>query len=270
MENEAAQSNEVKEGAQSTASPAVNGNQGQHASSGAQDARPSNSQENLPFDKHPRFQEITRQNRQFKQELESLRRESQEQKAYMDAFRRQSGPQAPQIDANTLNGVKELFQLSLSHPEVKQMLVEGLGLKDIGQLREQLGQLSESWHGSQFKSELRGVLDQVKTLGIDTQEVEDQIKDAIENDPVYSQIGYQPGAVQAIFRNLYWDRVGELRERAENQKKIEQREALKRGQAQTTSDSHAKGSKVLSQDPGERMKQMIAEAGGLGNIDFAR
>src|SRR3990167_4719685 len=186
-----------------------------------------------------------------------------EQKAYVDAMRNQVNQvsQGNSIAPQDLEALRTIFKASMSTPEIKQMIIDGLGLGEFSKLKEQVGELSTSWHGSQFKAELKQVKDYVKSIGLEADEIEDEIKEAIEDDPVYSQIGYQPGAVQAIFRNLYWDRVGELRERADNKKKIEERDALKRGQTQMTSESQTSKGKGFSKDPAERWKQLVHEAG---------
>lgn len=241
------------------------GQTNQPAPSGEKDAGSVQPQQTQPFDQHPRFKELTRQNREYRKQLETL--QNQFQQFQSNQMTRQT-PQGPQISQEDESALERLFSMAFTSPKVAEMLREKLGVSKIGDLEKQVGQLSESWSGSQFKSEMRQIKDYVKSLGdipgMAPEDVEDAINEAIETHPVYSQVGYQPGAAEAIFRHLYWDKVGELQERARNKKEIEQREALKRGQTQGAAQSGSQPKGRLSAE------EMLKEAGGFAGIDFGR
>lgn len=264
MDNNAAQEAEAKVGVETQASPAQG--QGQAPAPQSESVnKPVQTPENLPFDKHPRWQELQKERKRDRQELESLRKQYQELKGYQDGMNR-SKNQGQELSPDDEGQLMRLVELMSSSPKV----MEKLGITKISQLEKQFGELSENWHGSQYETEMNRIKDYVKNLGLDPEEVESDLREHIENHPVFSQMSYYKGAVEAAFRDKYWDKVGELRERADNRKKLEEKEALKRGQTQTTSESATKGKSALSKDPQERMKQLIAEAGGMENIDFTR
>lgn len=242
--------------------------QGQNNTAG-QSASAVQTPENLSFDKHPRFKQVIKENQTFRKELEDLRRQNQEFKGYVDGQRsnQQQGQQiAPEDEAQ----LEKLFSLAFSSPKVSKMLAEKLGVSNLDKLREQVDGLSTSWNGSQFNSEMREIKDYVKGLGLDPEEVQEELEQFVDEHPVYSQIGYKKGALQAAFRDKYWDKIGELRERGVNKKTLEEREALKRGQTQTTSDKNKPSAAGLSKDPAKRFGELVQQAGGMGNIDFSR
>lgn len=269
MENETVTGQEAKVGAESPVSPSQTETGGQSASPSVS-SEPNQPQNNLPFDKHPRWQELQRERRQERQQMQELRQKYQEQQAYLDGMRRQSGPQGPQISQEDEALLEKFFTSAFASPKVTKMLEERFGTSKLSDLEKRMGGFEETWHGSQFNSELKEIKAYVKDLGLDADEVEQAIQDAVESDPVYSQVNFKPGAVKAIFRNLYWDRMGELQERSVNKKQLEKKEALKRGQTQSTAETGTAAKGALSKDPGERMRQVIQNAGGMGNIDFTR
>ena len=227
----------------------------------------SNNRPNLEED--PKWKGLLRENRRWKSELESTNKKLTEMQAYMDAFRQAQGQshQSPQVDAQTLNGIKELFNLSLNHPEIKKQLLEGLGLSDLGQLREQITSLNDNWQGSQYDSEMGQVRDYVKGIGLDPDEVEEELREHIAEHPVFSKMSYYKGGVTAAFRDKYWGKAGEFRERAINKETIEKKEALKKGQVQSSSQA---GGKPSGASPEEKFSEVLRNAGGVSGIDFTR
>lgn len=220
---------------------------------------PPPAQETVPFDKHPRWQQLQRERKSERQELENLKRQYAEQKGYLDAMRYQ-GQQKGQLTPEQQEQQRQLEYLveMLANP-----LKEKLGLSKYDKLETQFNELSNSWQSSQAESEMNQVLSKVKDLGLDPEEVRSEIEEAIGNHPMYAETTYRNGAIRAVFRDLYWDRRGELAERAVNQETIKKKEALRRGQTQTPS---AAGTRPGSIKPDDLLK----EAGGVGGIDFTR
>lgn len=220
-----------------TASPAQNG---------VQSAQPA--PENVPFDKHPRWQELQRERKRERAEAQQLRQELAEMRGRMSAT--QGQPQAP-IDPQEKAQIEFLLEKLTPH------LKDRLGLSKLEQLEKQYNELSNSWQSSQAENELNSVVGEFKDLGIDPLEIRQSIEDAISE----SNLNYSPGIIKMVARNLMWDKQRELAERAVNLQQIKQKEVLKRGQVQGAS---ASGNKSGKQTP----EQILREAGG--EIDFTR
>lgn len=256
MENESAQNPEAKADVTPASSP--ENQTPPTASSGAQDAGSQSQQDNRDtFASHPRFREVLEQNRTFKKELAQLRQQYE-----ADRQRSQAAPQGQPLSPEDEEQLVKLFSLASRSPKV----LSALGLDKLGNFEKQLSELNENWSGSQFEAEFSGVTEEAKKYGIDPNTLRDEIEQVISEHPVYSQIGYKKGAVKAIFRDLYWDRIGELKERAANKQRIEKQAALKAGQTQNPNASSAPGSKPIPAS--QRVMDMIKQAGGLGGIDW--
>jgi hypothetical protein len=267
MDNEAINSPNQTEGQAQHSDSQPGLDQGQNgASSGAQDrnSKPlDTNQGSQPFDvrKDPAFRGIQSENRRFKQELEALRREHAESRAYMDAMRKQGG-QEQKLSPEDENHLMTIVEAIKRSPRA----MESLGLHKLPDLEKKFTEFSDSWAGSQYESEMNSVLSHAKELGLSPDDVRYEIEEALENHPVFSKSNYWKGGVMAIFRDRYFDRAGEFKERLSNRETIEKREALKRGQTQSPSPQ-AKGKPASGN---AKFAEIIRQAGGVGGIDWTR
>ena len=229
----------------SPASPASNG------------GTPSSPAATPDWRNSPEFRGIRKENQRYKTELEKLSAQNKELMARFEGFT--SAQRGQQTESpEQMAQLEVLFDMMSRHPK----FAEKFGLSKLSELEKTVGNLNESWNGSQYESEMDKVLTEAKGLGLDPEEVKEELQGLIDNDPVYSQIGYKPGALRAMYRNHYFERVGEFRERALNQERIKKEEALKRGQVQHTGGgSRPDGSKNADQKFGSAYKE---------GIDFAR
>ena len=212
----------------------------------------------------PEFRGIAKENRRYKEQLAEMQRKHAELEGRMSGF--QQGQPRQQYDPQLLQGAESLVELMLQHPRTRQMLADGLGVSKISELEKGYQELSDSWYTSQANAERSSILDDAKKLGLDPEEVNSRLDELLEEHPIYSQANYKPGALKAVFRDAFFDRAGEFRERLVNKETIEKRDALKRGQVQQT--GQPAGAKPKDAD--EAFRETIRQAGGLQNIDFTR
>lgn len=231
---------------QGPASPGANG---------AEVQTTEKAQESTPFDKHPRWKQLQQERKREREQFQQLQRQYQEQQGYLQALRNNGQPQGQQLPPDQKAQLDQLVEL------LSPVLREKLGLSKFETLEKQIGELSTSWQSSQAEGEMDKILSEAKSLGLDPEDVRSEIEGAIAEHPLYGESGYRPGSIRAIYRDLMWDRRGELAERAVNQKTIQTREALKRGQTQGTSSQGIGKGGAKSQD--ERFQQMIRDGGGL-------
>lgn len=216
------------------------------------------SQENVPFDKHPRWRELQKTLRSERQEREALKRQLIEQQGYLNALKNQGQNNQPQLAPEQKAQLEQLLELMTPH------LKERLGLSKIEQLEKNYNELSNSWQSNQAESELEKEISSFKSLGFNEDEVRAELEDAIEQ----SDLNYKPGIIKMLARNLFWDRRGELAERAVNKETIEKRDALKRGQIQNPASGTP--GKTKAKTGQESFSQFIKDNGGLENLDWTR
>lgn len=167
----------------------------------------------------------------------------------------------PQVSDEQRLALRQLAQLIKSDPEV----LKELGLDRIPNLE----QATQSYETSRLESAFNGEFDDVinygvKTFGLEREELEQELVDYIDQHPLYSKANYAKGAVQAAFRDLYWDRMDELKERAANLKLIQEQKAKKNGNIESSKSQDSTNSdKTLEPDMGSFIKRRISESGGL-------
>lgn len=208
----------------------------------------------------PEFRGVTKQLRQYKEQMSARDKELAELRGYVQA--QKQGQRTSNVSPEDNQALQRLFNMAFESPEVAAMLREKLGLGQIDELKKNYETLSNSWQSTQADNELNTILSEAKSLGLDTDEVRETLEQLIDEHPVYSQVGYKPGALKSVYRDHFFDRVGELRERALNQKEIEKRNALKNGQTQNPGTG--KGSEAA-----KSAEQRFSDAVKQG-IDFSR
>lgn len=182
-------------------------------------------------------------------------------------FQSVNGQRQSTISPEDGQQLERLVGLMLEHPGTMKMMQEKFGLGKIGELEKGLGELSHSWNSSQAEGERAEILADAKKLGLNPDEVSDELDRQLEEHPLYSQLNYKRGALKAVYRDIFFDRAGEFRERAINQETIAKRDALKRGQVQQTGQPNGKPNLKSGEDA---FHQAIRDAGGLQGLDFTR
>lgn len=257
-----------------------NGTSGSQPVSPAPDGKsPEQSQpkpESIPFGdkRHPeykRFRELTENNRRYKEQLEKVSNELAELRGFRDSMMTQRNQSGPQVTDDQRQALLSLFQMGLSVPEVKEMIAKSYGLDRLDKLDKDYSGFKDNWESQQYQSEMKDVIEYAKTSGLDPEDVEEELRDHVANHPAFSQIGYSKGAVWAAFRDKYWDRLGELRERADNLKKIEERDRLKNGETQEAAATAKSGEIPLPERDGiGRNVEVIRRMGGVSKLPFFR
>lgn len=222
--------------------------------------------------RHPeykRFKELTESNKASKKELETLRRELSELKGFKESMLSQNKSNQPPVDAQLKAQIKELFGVALSEGEIKSMIAQAFGLDKLEGLTKDVSSLKESWESNQAQAEMDDVLKSAKDLGLDGDEVQSELEAYVEENPFFASKEYQKGAIWAAFKDKYWDRVGELRTKQENKKRIEERDRLRSGQTQTSAPGNA-GEGKLPEKGGDRFAELVKRAGGMKNVNWAK
>lgn len=254
----------IEKGIEQTASPSVNGQ-----------AQPTQEKpESIPFgDKrhteYKRFRELNESAKRANERADKLERELSEMRGWREAMTQQG--QRQELPPDQKQALVQLFQMGMSVPEVKDMIAKSYGLDRLDSLNKDYSSFKENWEGNQFNSEMSDVLKSAQEIGLDPDEVQSELEEHVSNHPFFSNKEYYKGAVWAAFRDKYWDKVGELRERADNKKKIEERERLKNGQTQGAAETGKAGEPALPEKDGVRRNlEIIRRAGGVEKLPFFR
>lgn len=239
------------------------GNKDQNASVSEKTVDPSlKSEDNQPFHKHPRFKQVLSENKQFKQELQAIKQQYEVAMARIQAGQTAQTPGIPDEQRQAIIQLAKLFKQT---PEFAQEL----GLDKISMLQQENEKLKSDRLNESYTSERGKIESYAKEQGLDTEDIMDELDAFIDGHGVYSQIDYKPGLLQAAFRDMMWDRIGELKERAINLKQLEEKKKLKAGNTeQPNSATKAQLGRKRGVDTAEDMAQLIADAGGEENIDF--
>lgn len=219
------------------------------------------STENVPFDQHPRFKALYKQNKDFERKLADYDRRYQETLEKLNqTLAQRNTPQTP------------LTQEALQEEQALAMLRQKLGLDKFDQtsqraesLEQELESLRNERTTSEFNSEFDQMLDIATKAGLDKEEVAQEMADYIDSHPVLSQMSYAKGAVMMAFRDKYWDRMGELKEREQNLKLIQERDKKKAANSEQSSTTST-GGKNLPSSMKEHLEDLIRDGGGQVSI----
>ena len=229
---------------------------------------------NVPFGdkRHPeykRFKELTESNRKYKEQLDQFQREMSELRGFKDSMLAQR-TQGPTLTQEQESALEQIFTMALGSDKVSKMIAQKYGLERLDSLHKDYSSFKENWEGQQYEGEMKDVLKSAQDLGLDPDEVEEELREHVNSHPFFADKNYFKGGVWAAFRDKYWDRRGELSERAENLKKIEERERLKSGQTQTPADTTTKADAALPPEGIARNVEIIRRAGGLDKFPMFR
>ncbi len=266
------QSQAVKEGisvgAEETATPETSNNaasaesapasQTQTPTQASSPAKTSMESAEVPFHKHPRFQEVLRKNKEYEQQVSELRAAQKAQEAYLQQMRSLQSPQTG-IPDEQRQAILQLAKLFKQVPEFQQEL----GLNQIEELKKQNEQLMTQRSEEAFNKEFDETLSYAKSLGMDADDVMQELNDAIQRHPIYSQAQFKPGMVRAVFRDHYWDRMGELKKREVNSELIKEQERKRASNSETSSANTTVPKKKLEPSIEQFLSRRIQEEGGI-------
>lgn len=211
------------------------------------------AEEQVPFHKHPRFQELIRENKDIKRRYEEMEKRlttlSQPQPVQ---------PQSTLTDEQRYAAI-ELAKILKEVPEVSKLL----GLDQLQSIQASNQQIMTERLEGAFNKELDEVTSYAVTLGMTKDEVESEIIEAMQSNPLYSTLNYSPGIVKAAFRDLFWDKLGELKEREINSKLIKEQGEKKRANAETSSPESQKGKAPTDSSVEQFIQRRIREEGGI-------
>lgn len=183
--------------------------------------------EKVPFHKDPEIQKYLKRQEEtlakrvtaeYQHKLELLQ-------AKLDAISKPSN----ELPKDQVDAAMQLAEILDRVPGFK----DKLGLTRIQELESQLKSLTSREAEKAFESELTEVLDTAAKYGMNKDEVEDELREFISSDPIFSKLDYSHGTVKAAFRNRYFDKLGELKERELAKQQLEQKEKLKKAGSET-------------------------------------
>jgi len=137
--------------------------------------------------------------------------------------------------------LRALAKLINSDPEARKML----GLDGIQELRDKLSQYEQGNQQNSFNGELvETAKSYAEKYGYDAKEVEQDLLEYIQNDPLWGQMGNSKGVIKKAAKDYFSEKTEELAERAANMKLVN--EAKNKG-------------KVSSQKPANGATQTLPE-----------
>ena len=252
---------------QSPSAPSPEGAGQQPASPAQTGVQPASPASQPDWRQSPEFRGIAKQIKQANARAEAAEKKAVEFEAKFNGFQSGMGQRQSPVSQEDESALERVFSLAFQSPKVMGMIQEKLGLGKLGELEKGLGELSQSWYSSQAEGERAEILADAKKLGLDPDQVSEELDRQLEEHPLYSQLNYKRGALKAVYRDLFFDRAGEFRERANNAETIQKRDALKRGQVQQSGQPNGKAPAKSGE---EAFHNAIRDAGGLGGIDFTR
>lgn len=187
------------------------------------------SSERLPFHKDPEVKSYL-DSMLSKREREWQRKFEERERGYTSHLetlnqtlsqRNQSNPQS--ISQEELGYRKMVAEAILGNPEIRKQY----GLDDIRALKEELAELKSGNSTYALESELDSVAKSYgDKFGMKPDEVKSELMEFMDSDPIFGDKSYTKGLVAHAARAYYFDRSGELAERA-TQLRLQQEKELK-------------------------------------------
>lgn len=217
-------------------------------------------EDNLPFHKHPKWQSITTENKRLKQEFDQLRHQHELTMARLEGM--SQIPKQTSIPDEQKQAILQLAQLIKDVPEARELL----GLSKNEELEKSLNELRSSRNEEMFGKEKESVLEKYsKEYGLDKSDVEEELVNFIDSDPLFSKLDYSPGTYERAATIYFSPKMSEMMERAANLKLIKEKEAQKKANSEAPGSKSDGGiSKPVSMR--ERLQDMIRDGGGA--IEF--
>lgn len=218
----------------------------------------------LPFHQNPEAQKwLSREQKRW--ERDQARRfdemKSQHQRE-LDLLR--AGMARPQngqpINHEGRAQLKQLAEMLFGDDEIRQQF----GLDRATKLEKEIESLREGSMRSQFDSELKSVVSTYSSkYGFQPGELEENLKEFIEEDPVFSQKDYRPGAIERAAKAWLFDHQGEVAERAANLKLIKEQEEKKKVSSEAPSGGNKGKPKMIEKSLKAYLDRREQEEGGI-------
>jgi len=224
--------------------------------------------EEFRFDKHPRFQQITRQNREMRDQLRQSQELIQQLQGSVSTLQTGFGnfnkPQQPPVDPEQQQAIN--------------LLREKLGLPDVSSLTERLDKL-EKENQNMTKAQIDRQFDeeqsriekvvQDKALG-QTEEVLDKIEEFIDKNQFLAANKSKPGVFEtALHVMMAQGQFGDMGKLAAQKELAEQQAKAKAGLTESPSTAKDRASKQLGRnDSTETFTANLIKSLG-GEVDMA-
>lgn len=216
-----------------------------------QAASPANNSPATPeidLHKNPRFAEVYNANKEMKRQLKELQRKMEEERQ----------DRIPQKPVQTLSPEDEAAVSKL-----KSLLgLEGI---DLNSLKSEINSIRQGSSERIFHSEVGSVASKASEMGLDKNEVTEALYEAFENHPVYSKLPYHEGIVKSVFSDLYFDKIGEIKEREINRRLIEEQNKKKLANTEGATGANAPPSSARKDGESryDHMMRRVKESGGI-------
>jgi len=217
------------------------------------------SEDNVPFHKHPRFQDLLKRNKEWESKYSEIDSKLRAQEAYLKQLQALQSPLQQQLPDEQRQAIVQLAKLFKQVPEFQKEL----GLDKIEELQKQNESLSIARSEETFRKEFDETVDYAVSLGMDKDEITEQLLESVQSHPVYNQVNYRKGMVRAVFRDYFWDKMGKLKEREINSRLIKEQEIKRKSNAETSSPSSGVPQKAKELSMEQFLKRRIQEEGGI-------
>lgn len=219
-------------------------------------AKPTTEQE--PFHKNPRFQALIKENKSLSDKVANLERKYQENLEQVVRGHTQKVDQT--LPPDQRQALLQLVNLIKNDPDAAREL----GLNRSQELEAKFQELSSSRAMDSFNAEFNSVSELFsKQFGIDKSEIEEELTAYIEANPYFGSVEYSKGMLEAAARNLYWEKLGELKEKEINLRLLKEKELKNSANVETSSSGKTNTGKPMEKNVEQFLARRISEDGGI-------
>jgi len=213
----------------------------------------------LPAHMHPTVKGIMEERKKDREKLRALEAQLKDPKM----ARMLAKGEAPQAAPQQTTTKNEAPSVPDEQKQALDQLRQLLGLDSIAQEMQKLqarnAELTERETDAAFDKEETELKAKASEFGLDWEsEVMPQVAEWFEKNPQFRGLG--PGSIKIAFNSTFFDRMGELQERAANLKLIKQQETLKKVGTESPQKVSAKGA-PKEESIGQFFKRRAAEMG---------
>lgn len=170
--------------------------------------------------------------------------------------RRDPKAEMPEEQSKALEDLAVLFSKSPN-------AMKSLGLDQMQTLAKENESFRTAFVQDQFNAEKAKVLDSAVKNGMDRAIVEEEMSTFIEESSFYSDKEYTKGTYQSAFRDLYFDRIGEIKERAVNLKHIKEQKEKHSANSQQPSPGQTQTGHPQETSIRDFVTRRVRESGGV-------
>ena len=214
-----------------------------------------------PFHEHPRFKQLTQQASQYKKQIEAQERRAAELEAKLNGFMAGSRPSQPSLGNEDEQALDKLMNMMAQHPKFQ----ERFGIGELKQLKEAHQAQQQAQINEKFDAEFNQIGELAKANGLDPEEVKQNLLEQFTNeDGIWGKRDYRPGMLKSAYRDLYFDQIGEMKEREANRKLIAETEAKKKANVEGPGNPNANGNGRREGESNlQFMQRRVSEGGGI-------